>query len=208
MGQDNEAKKESFLSWITGPEMLVGISAILLSVCGLVVSIYETSLIREDQYASVWPYMEVGPSFRGEGLRIMIQNTGVGPAKIRSAAVIDDGEVKKNWGELIQDVVGEGKDVPFSQSLINRRVIPKASEQEVVFSLDKGSGDIDEQMIFKLEKRIMEGRLDVVLCYCSVYDECWRASMQEVVRAFRGEMLPERKPISVQQCKAMENSGI
>ncbi len=39
--------------------MLVALSALLLSVCGLFISIYEASLIRRSQRASVWPYVEV-----------------------------------------------------------------------------------------------------------------------------------------------------
>lgn len=208
MNKDKNTEERSFFKWITGPEMLVGLSAVLLSVCGLVVSIYETSLMREEQYASVWPYVEVGPSFAGEGIKIRVQNTGVGPARIRSAAVLYNGEVKKNWSDMIRSVVGEGKDVPVYQSLINGRVFPKGSDQETVFSLNEGRGDIDTGMIEKLEGEIAEGRLDVVVCYCSVYDECWTASMQEVMRRFRGEELPERKPHGIEQCEEMKVSGI
>lgn len=41
-----ENVEESFADWITSPQMLVGLSAILLSLCGLFVSIYEASLMR------------------------------------------------------------------------------------------------------------------------------------------------------------------
>lgn len=95
MAQNSDGNKKSFINWITGPEMLVGLSAVLLSVCGLVFSIYETSIMREEQYASVWPCVEIGPSFGGEDVKIWIQNTGVGPAKVRSAAVQYDGIVKE-----------------------------------------------------------------------------------------------------------------
>jgi hypothetical protein len=44
------------------PEMLVGVSAVFIGVCGLVVSLYETSLMREEQRASVLPIVELGRS--------------------------------------------------------------------------------------------------------------------------------------------------
>lgn len=59
-----------------------------------------------------------------------------------------------------------------------------------------------------MERSIVEGRLDVVLCYCSVYDQCWKASIQEVIRSFQGKAAPKREVISIKQCEAMETSGI
>ena len=37
------------------PEMLVGISAVVIGVCALGVSLYETKLMREEQRAAVLP---------------------------------------------------------------------------------------------------------------------------------------------------------
>ena len=45
------------------PEMLVGLSAVLIGVCALGVSLYETSLMREEQRAAVMPILELGRSY-------------------------------------------------------------------------------------------------------------------------------------------------
>ncbi len=51
--------QQPFSTWIMLPQTLIGLSAVLLSVCGLFIAIYEASLIRQAQRASVWPYVEV-----------------------------------------------------------------------------------------------------------------------------------------------------
>ena len=44
-------------------EMLVGISAVVIGVCALAVSLYETSLMREEQRAAVMPLLELSRSY-------------------------------------------------------------------------------------------------------------------------------------------------
>jgi len=51
---------ESFTDWLLEPQTLIALSAVLLSVCGLFVSLYETSLMRQEQRASVWPRVSIG----------------------------------------------------------------------------------------------------------------------------------------------------
>ncbi|MBU2677456.1 MAG: hypothetical protein KJP16_10250 [Gammaproteobacteria bacterium] len=45
------------------PEMLVGISAVVIGLCALGVSFYETSLMRSEQRAAVVPILELGRSY-------------------------------------------------------------------------------------------------------------------------------------------------
>jgi hypothetical protein len=93
--------------------MLVSLSAVLLSVCGLFISIYETYLIREQQHASVRPNVEVTPSIRSKTLKIFVQNTGIGPARIKSASILYQDEVKKNWPALLNSIEYDREDVPI-----------------------------------------------------------------------------------------------
>ncbi|MEM6337563.1 MAG: hypothetical protein AAF752_13415, partial [Bacteroidota bacterium] len=48
--------------WYQNAEMVVALSALVLSLCGISVALYEASLIRQAQRASVWPNIEVGAS--------------------------------------------------------------------------------------------------------------------------------------------------
>jgi hypothetical protein len=99
-----ENVEESFSDWISSPQMLVGLSAILLSLCGLFVSIYEASLMRQQQRASAWPHVEVGPSFSGRSVELVVRNTGVGPARIRAANVTHRDGVRSDWDTLLRSV--------------------------------------------------------------------------------------------------------
>jgi hypothetical protein len=209
--QENEKNKseESFVEWITSPQMIVSLSAVLLSVCGLFISMYEASLIREQQRASVWPNVEVGPSLGSDTLKIFVDNTGIGPARIKSASVIYKGEVKKNWPDLIRSFEFDEQDVSDYQSLINGRVLPPSSdEKELVFRVASTSQDMDQNLAYKLSNAIRNKRLNVKLCYCSVYDECWIASMKDVEKRFRGEQVPTREQRRVESCSESEASGI
>jgi len=179
--KQEEKTEESFFEWVTSPQMIVSLSAVLLSVCGLFISMYEASLIREQQRASVWPNVEVTPAIRNDTLKIFVNNTGIGPARIKSASVIYKDEVKKNWPDLVRSFEYDEEDVSDYQSLINGKVLsPSSDEKELVFRIASSSQDPDKNLAYKLSNAIRNRHLNVELCYCSVYDDCWTASMADV----------------------------
>ena len=45
------------------PEMLVGVSPVMIGVCALAVSLYEAGLMREQQRAAVLPILELSRSY-------------------------------------------------------------------------------------------------------------------------------------------------
>ena len=188
--------------------MLVALSAVLLSVCGLFISIYETSLIRQAQRASVWPYVQVGVSITQEGIKLWVQNTGVGPARIQAGAVTYKGETQADWSDLIRSVVGEEADsVSRYWSLINGRVLPSNSPRETIFAVTKDSGAAEREVIALLRRAILEGAVDITVCYCSVYDECWTSSLQDVLSRSRGVETPSGSG-EVNGCDSAKRSGI
>lgn len=67
--------------------MLVGVSAVVIGVCALAVSLYETNLMQEQQRAAVMPILELARSYNASAddpsnnrLGIVAQNVGIGPA--------------------------------------------------------------------------------------------------------------------------------
>lgn len=205
---DTEDHKSPFSEWIRSPQTMIALAAVLLSVCGLFISIYETSLIREQQRASVWPNVEVAPSINPGTLRIFVQNTGVGPALIQSAAVFYKGETKADWGEVVNSFEFERIGITDYQSLINGRVLPPDSEQELIFRIESSPENPQADLAGMLSKSIVQGELDVQLCYCSVYDECWTANMSDVMKRAQGKAVPTRETRKVESCFGMEESGI
>jgi hypothetical protein len=206
---DSENHDSSFSDWIRSPQTMIALSAVLLSVCGLFVSVYEASLMREQQRASVWPNVEIGPSINPGDLKIFVQNTGVGPARIVSASLTRQGEPEENWGELIRAFEREdGADPGWYQSLITGRVLPRSSSQELIFRIQSPSENPGSGLADRLSEAISEEEIDVRLCYCSVYDECWTTRMSDVMTRARGGRVPTREERRVERCPTMEASGI
>ena len=96
-------------------EMLVATSAVFIGVCALAVSLYETTLMREEQRASVLPIVELGRSHytRDDSkdkwrLSLHAENVGIGPgvfggdpseAVVSGSSVLDEqGTAKERLG--------------------------------------------------------------------------------------------------------------
>lgn len=185
---------------------MIALSAVLLSVCGLFVSLYEASLIRRHHRASVWPHVAVTASLNPDAVRFFVQNTGIGPARIRAAVVSVDGETKVDWEDVIVGMLEEPGSVNAYQSLINGQVLPPNSPQETIFRLTMDSTSAAPRVIPALRRAILDESLDIQVCYCSVYDECWTSSLQAIMSRTRGVDTPVSRPID--HCRNIPVSGI
>ncbi|MCB0641792.1 MAG: hypothetical protein KDC44_09145, partial [Phaeodactylibacter sp.] len=80
MEQVNETKKaRQRLS----SGVVISIAAIIVSVCALFISIFEVRIMREQQHAMAWPYIEWLPGYAEERLTLTVENKGIGPAVIK-----------------------------------------------------------------------------------------------------------------------------
>lgn len=149
-------------------EMITAISAMFIGVCALAVSLYEASLIREHQRASVWPNVELGYTYNQDGLSMIIANTGIGPARIRHLAVEVDGQPIEHWGEMFERFELPGEN--YLVTHVSRRVIPPNTELHMLKV--NPTGPIDE--LYR-----QSHRLSIRTCYCSVYEECWQMEFGE-----------------------------
>ena len=155
-------------------EMLVGISAVVIGVCALGVSLYEASLMREEQRAAVIPILELARSYTASAndptnnrLWIIAQNVGIGPARVMDFTVTVDGEPHPTWDTAMRALTGRDERISYSQSTINGRTIPPDRTIRM-FEL----ADVD--LIFEILGNYE--RLEYTACYCSIFDECWTTS--------------------------------
>lgn len=152
-------------------EMLVGISAVIIGLCALGVSLYETSLMRAEQRAAVMPILELGRSYNvstsdpsRNRLALLAQNVGIGPARVLDFKVTVDGKPQLTWDAAMRVLTGSDERISHSMSVINGRTIPPDKTVRI-FEL--------KNMSF-LEGILAEvGRLEFEACYCSIFDECW-----------------------------------
>jgi hypothetical protein len=158
------------------PEMLVGMSAVVIGVCALAVSLYETSLMREEQRAAVIPLVELGRSHWIDDneenrdrwrLSMHAENVGIGPARIGDFRVTVDGQPYPTWRKAIQALLGEDVAVAYGYSTINGRTIPP---ERLITIFDLSNTELTGRIMAEYE------RLEFEACYCSVFDECWTTS--------------------------------
>ncbi len=62
-------------------------------------------------------------------------------------------------------------------------------------------------MIAPLRRAIFQGAVEVRVCYCSVYEECWVSSLQDVLGRSRGEGAAGGSR-QVDDCESAKRSGI
>ncbi len=162
------------------PEMLVGVSAVVIGVCALGVSLYETSLMRAEQRAAVIPMLELSRSYYSSPsddgrdnwrLHLLAENVGIGPARVVDFRVTVDGAPQPTWGEAMQALLGRGQEVRYGQSTINGRTIP-ADRLVTMFQVS------DTSLVPELVREF--DRLDFRACFCSIFDECWTTSYSAV----------------------------
>ena len=157
-------------------EMLVGVSAVIIGICALGISLYETSLMREEQRAAIMPLLELTRSHRlqtdessGEGPRLSLQaeNVGIGPARVEDFRVTVDGIPQPTWDAAFRTLIGHESPISYGQSTINGRTIPP---DRLVTMMKLNDGQLAEKILAEFD------RLDFEACFCSIFDECWKTS--------------------------------
>ncbi len=183
MAEDGSPKKPQVHA-----EMLVGISAIVIGVCALGVSLYETSLMRAEQRAAVMPILELGRSYNVSSsdpsrnrLALVAQNVGIGPARVVDFRVTVDGEAQPTWDAAMRRLVDAQERVSHSMSVINHRTIPP---DRIVRMFELKDMAYLEEILGQLD------RLELEACYCSVFDECWTTTYSAFGASQRTERCP------------------
>ncbi|GAC16320.1 hypothetical protein [Aliiglaciecola lipolytica] len=162
--------------WYKAPEMIIALSALLISVVTAVVGIYSAYIDRSYARAAVWPRIEIYRSFNNGVFEYGVMNSGNGPALIQYAHVTYKGEPIQYWNQI--------PDIPdFVQSHLSTRIL---SSQNTIIPLsigtEKAAGFV-----------AVDSDIDIQLCYCSIYEECWlisRVNAAETVESC--EISPEK----------------
>src|SRR5918996_447484 len=102
------------------PDMLVALSAMVVGVCALVVSIVEVRIMRDEQRANAWPRVEALVN-TGDNYVIRLVNKGFGPALIKGLMVTVDGTPVRNWDQLSGGLLGDTTE--YTQSKITDTVL-------------------------------------------------------------------------------------
>lgn len=149
----------------------LSIAAGVGAVCAVAISLYQAALAREQQRASAWPYLTQSNSYvPGQPYTRQVENQGVGPARVRSFEVRVDGRPVRSWDEAVRALTGKGNSELVYSSFGRGSVLPPGTTRTL---LQLPSGD--QALAFWVGAQT---RLETAICYCSIYDECWKAETQ------------------------------
>lgn len=151
----------------------LSISALITAVVAVWIAVVEQQSNREYQRLSVEPYLELANSNRNTYERLLT-NSGLGPARIQSVDVSIDGVAIRDWSQAIKVLTNVGATSINISDLWQGRQI-KAGEQVVLLQLSEKPA--------ALEFHRNVGKLNMKVCYCSIYKDCWIKQSGEVPKA-------------------------
>ena len=149
------------------PDFIVATLAVIIGVLTMFVYSYQARVMSRQLHASVWPYIEVTFSQGAQGVSVDISNKGVGPALIKKHRVLYDGieYPERKIDSLLLVMVG--RKINRSLTTVEARVM--APGEKINFILVNDMRDM-----LSLDSAMQHHRISVSVCYCSIYDECWK----------------------------------
>ena len=154
-------------------EMLIAICAVLTSVIALFVAWDQGRVMRAQQHGAVFPVVQidgfVSTSSDMASMGLRLSNSGVGPALIESVRMLKDGEPVESLLPYAERFPA-GYERSWS-SLIGRAIAP--GDKVVPLRVDWPHGAVSSDQLNAAAADW--GRLDLEICYCSVFKRCWIA---------------------------------
>lgn len=170
-------------------ERTIGVCSVVIAVCALVATLWQEASSREHNRLSVRPILDIviGLASDSSPAGVSLENRGVGPAIIRTSNVFRGdapiGSISTNtWNKFLIDT-GVGSDgITISRISPGTVMAPGASLPLIRVQND------EDTVRTKLADAV--SALQLKICYCSVYEECW-------VRSLAGDGDPV---VSVREC--------
>lgn len=132
--------------------------------------------------ANSWPLMQrVSSDQDASGARVfslILSNSGVGPAKIETAEVRWKGRAYRDFQELI-DACCQPKDGPRFEDIQTSsmsHLVWRAGESRPVLLIPRNG---DAEPVAEAFRNIWT-QLEMRVCYCSVFDECWLSDLRSL----------------------------
>ena len=168
-------------------EMLVAGTAMITAVAAVVVAIFQTQLMSEEAELertharlSVKPILWVSGNWSDNPnqphFSIVLVNRGLGPAVIEQFSVNYKGQYLDDWDAFVEaasdgefSIAGDNENInAWSLSTVSPGTIVPASSRVRPFGIDEN---------VELTRALVRAGddLKVSVCFCSIYQECWRA---------------------------------
>lgn len=172
-------RAEHHIIRLTFWQTILSVVGVAIAVLALYAALTESAAVRQQTAAAVWPFVQlmVENYDTGDtaGFSLAFTNAGVGPARMQDVRVSIDGNVTRNWSELVASVDGD-TGAAINRSFISDRVL-RPDETVVIFSTN------DADLVRKLVGAVSKPRGALTFCYCSIFDECWLADSRKNLQA-------------------------
>ncbi|WP_297732139.1 hypothetical protein [uncultured Maricaulis sp.] len=182
-------------------ELVVAVSVVVISLASLFVAVYQGIVMDRTMKASVMPVVQVDSGNIDDDretwvMTINVKNTGLGPAEIRYFNMYWNGEIIRDTSALmarccLPETVPADERLPYVYDAfrdgqlslvfdnVQRRFL---APQEDIDYIAFDRPDADTQPRGRaLWDALDDVRHDITyeVCYCSVFDDCWRARFPE-----------------------------
>jgi len=150
----------------------VSYAALLLSLCGVAVSVFQTRIMIAQQRAIVWPHLEFSYG-NVDGFYLEVRNSGIGPAIVRTVDVTMGDKHFSSFEDLSSDFGKLAKDqqAPLKLQHIDRSIngrTLRAGEEIKMLQYRGSKADLDRM------EGIFEGaNFGFRIVYSSIHDQCW-----------------------------------
>jgi len=156
--------------------LLLGLSAVFLSASALIVSIIQTNILSEQQYKSVWPYMQVSTSSSRGSYSFGIENKGVGPAIIKDFEYTYKGQRYSQTRDVFHAMFGNNM-AGIGTSEINKEFVFKSGDAVSILTVNRSDSLVNE-IIYRWESDSVNLRI----IYSDVYGNCWQLDNEVTTR--------------------------
>ena len=191
-------------------DMTVAFSALFISVVSLGLAMLHGRTMEKMAEANArlvaansWPFLSYGAGIVTTNgvtkIRMAVVNTGVGPAKIESAELVWKGVAYARDQDFLKACCDFdlASGTAFDSDLVPRSVL-RAGERINFLEFTKSASPA---VFAALLRAILSRDLQLHICYCSIFDECWKSDLTTL----------SLKPEPVQACvqpKVLFDQGI
>ena len=168
-------------------DITLAIAAMFVSITSLVVAVEHGHTMQRLVEANSWPILQfethnVAATGEGGEVRLTVVNAGVGHALIKSFEIWYKGQPMRGTGQLIgaccettDEVRTELKTAHWSVGPVTSKVLRAGDHTDFLALPHVEEGALKNT---ELEETFDAARdkITVRICYCSVFDECWRSS--------------------------------
>lgn len=164
-------------------DLVVAISAILIAVMSLFVSLRQSKIMDRQLAASVWPHLQYGTSNQSDDgklvIRFEVENAGVGPAVVHSMNLRYKDQPVRNVIDLFNLCCNEllqsaGRPNWSTSTLHDTALVAGRSQSFLTLT------SVPENGVFWKRLNVERQNVHVKICYCSVLEQCWMLDSDKV----------------------------